>query len=360
MNMQRFREALRQGCADPHAACCYHKKDSEAPDYQPMADASVQAANISSQLGREQMAQARELHDETMTMSRPLIEAQTRLSEQSIEQGNDYYNYMVSRQRPVEDSLNRDAMGYDGVEDRASRAAILDEQNRTYALNEDARGLITGGDTGVYNARQQDIEESVGRALADSRSGQSAATNQMVRQALRYGWSPEKIAAMAGNQGLAQASQQAAAANGTRQAAIQNARGMMGMDYDMRNANSAFRTSSLMSDRNLQQSDSAREWARRLDVAGLYRGLPNASQGAYGMALGAGNSAIQNQMAPGQAMMGQNQGAMNTIMQGQGQRIQGLGSILGSQTSMAGANAEGNGAMTGAAIGAVATVGVAI
>lgn len=57
-------------------------------------------------------------------------------------------------------------------------------------------------------------------------------------------------------------------------------------------------------------------WAKRLDAAGLGRGLSGASTGAYGVAGSLGNSAVQNTMAPGiAAMNGMNQGN-NRIMSG--------------------------------------------
>lgn len=402
----KFHQLMHQG--GQWAATVLWKKDSEAPDYGPMAQASVEAANIADRLGRDQMAQARQLHDETMALARPVIDQQIRLSEQQIRQGDDYYNYMVSRQRPVEDSLQRQVFsGWEDGQNAAERQYIWDAQQqaaaeadngraniynayntmltnadnsrqnimaRSAALNDQnaaERALITGGDTGIYNARQADIEDSVGRAVADARSGQASATNQMIRQAARYGFSPERMAALAGQNGLAQASQQAAAANSTRQAGIDRSRALMGEGYNMRNASEAQMLNAMMNDRTMQMdqgaqniqnymnqrqmgmesanmranammtsrnnrlSDNARSWAQRLDVAGLYRNLPGASQAAYGLSGQLGNSAIQNQMAPGNAMMSQNQGAMGTIMQGQGLKVQGMGNVLNAQTNFA-------------------------
>jgi hypothetical protein len=395
MDLSRIREAMRQGCVDPYASTRYYKKDSEAPNYQPVADASAQSAALASQLGQEQLAEAKRQYDLNMQVAKPVIDAELATMRQTQAQGADYYNYMVSQQRPIEQALNQSVLNYNGRQDQSeirdisnryqagqrdmelARRNILSFEQNTYNQNNRERALLTGGDTGIYNARQQDIEESVGRALADTRSGQASTTNQMIRQALRYGWSPDRLASIAGSQGLAMASQQAAAANGTRQAGIQNARALMGTAYEMRNAsdnamlaglvnNRAMQTEGnqygiqgAMTARNLRQSDSAREWARRLDVAGLYRGLPGASQGAYGLATAAGNSAVQNQMAPSSAMMTQNQNAFGTIMQGQQQQLQGLTGIMNSQTQMAGANAAGQGSMTGSVIGAAGTMAAA-
>lgn len=319
-----FAHLMHQGCAGSWAANVLWKKDSDAPDYTPMANASAEAAQISAQLGREQMAQAQSQYDQNMAVAKPVVAKQLELMDQAKAQGDDYYNYLTSRQRPVEDALNAEAMN-----------------NPTAAQDAADRELITGGDTGVYEARKGDIEDSVGRALADARSGQAATTNQMIRQAARYGYSPEKLAAMASAQGLGMASQQAAAANGTRQAGIDKAREQLTSNYSLRKA------------------QEATAWGKKMDTAGLYRGLVGASQGSYGLAGQMGSSAVSNQMQPGNQLLGANQGAAGTIMQGQGQRIQGLGSVLNSQTQMAGIDAQ-SGSATMGMVGSVAGLAGAV
>lgn len=355
-----FAHLMHQGCASRWEASVLWKKDSDAPDYTPMANASVEAAQIADRLGRDQMTQAKQLHDETMAVATPVVNKQLELMDQAKTQGDDYYNYMVSRQRPVEDALNGEAMANaSAAQDAADRAKVLGLVDANAAQDDAERALITGGDTGVYEARKGDIEESVGRALADARSGQAATTNQMIRQAARYGYSPEKLASMAGAQGLGMASQQAAAANSTRQAGIQNARQLMGASYDMRNTTNANRIAGVVNDRSMRVADDAKSWGKKMDVAGLYRGLVGASQGSYGLAGQMGTSAVGNQMQPGNQLLGANQGAAGTIMQGQGQRIQGLGSVLNSQTQMAGINAQSGDATMGA-IGSVAGLAGAV
>ena len=74
-------------------------------------------------------------------------------------------------------------------------------------------------------------------------------------------------------------------------------------------------------------------YARKLDAAGLGRGLAGASTAAYGGATAAGTSAGNMYMAPGnQYMAGLTSGA-NTIGSGQQMMLGGYGNILQSQTS---------------------------
>jgi hypothetical protein len=90
-----------------------------------------------------------------------------------------------------------------------------------------------------------------------------------------------------------------------------------------------------------------------MDVAGLYRGLTGASTGAYQTGINAGNSAMANQMAPGQGLMtGMAQGA-GMQQTGMGQQIQGQTGVLGAQTSYA--NSQNSGGGLGAVLGVVGT-----
>lgn len=74
-------------------------------------------------------------------------------------------------------------------------------------------------------------------------------------------------------------------------------------------------------------------YARKLDAAGLGRGLAGASAAAYGGASGAGSMAGQNAQSAGQNYMGNMAIGAGTIGSGQQMGISGLSSILNNQTS---------------------------
>jgi len=208
--------------------------------------------------------------------------------------------------------------------------------------------LYTGGNGGIYNRYGRDIENDVGTAVADARTGQTSALNTAARQAMRYGVSvPTSVAGVSSTQ----ASQIAGAANTTRNNSIANYRNLVGQGIGLKDG--AFKTSqsatadsmgraeaASMAGRNMRVQDDSLDWAKQLDVTGMARGMPGASQGAYGVAVGAGNSAMQNQMAPGQALIGAMGQSNNTTMQGQQIGMQGLTGVLNAQTSYANANAN--------------------
>ena len=259
-----------------------------APDYGPTAAASEHAAVLGKELGDAQLAESTRQYNDNMKVAAPIVDAQLGMMTAQQAQGDDYYDYMVKNQRPVESALNTEAM---------------------------AAGS------------QSKQDEASDKAQADTLNGYTRSLNIAARQGLRYGFSPEKLAAQAGTQAGSQATALATAANGAR------------------------------------TKEKELGFAKKMDVAGLYRGLAGASTGAYGSAAAAGNSANSNQMAPGQALMGGMAQGANMQQTGMGQNLQGNLGILQSQGSVysagqqaaAGASA-GQGQMVGAGLGIAAAM----
>ena len=330
------------------------------PDYTPVANASREAAEISARLGREQLDESRRQFEQNMAVARPVVDAQLEVMRQGIRQGDDYYEYGKSF-RPLEQQMMREAgAGTEGA-NTAERNALLQQsltdaqtlRDRTSAFEGRARAdidLATGGNAGIVNRFGADIENDVGTAVADARTGQTQALNTALRQAMRFGMSVPANAQALTNQNAAQL---AAAANNTRTNSINNYRNLVaqgiGLNRDTFATGQATTTDAMNmanqargANRNMRIQDQSLDWARRLDVTGMARGMPGASQGAYGVAVGAGNSATQNQMAPGQALVGAMGQANNTTMQGRQLAMQGLTGILNNQTSFAGTVAKAN------------------
>lgn len=357
--------------------------DSPAPpDYTPVANASKEAAEISAALGREQLAEAQRQYDNNMAVAQPVVNAQLDVMRQGIQQGNDYYEYGKSF-RPLEQQMAAEAaagtQGQNaGDREAMTQQALADAQtlrNRTADFEGRARSdidLATGGNAGIVSRYGADIDNDVNTAVADARAGQTGALNTAMRQAMRYGMTVPSNAQALTNQNAAQL---AAAANNTRTNSINNYRNLVaqgiGLNRDAFATGQAATTDAMNmanqargANRNMKIQDQSLDWARKLDVTGMARGMPGASQGAYGVAVGAGNSATQNQMAPGQALVGAMGQSNATRMQGQQIAMQGLNGILGAQTSYANANAGGGdtfgsllGGIGGAAAG-LAKIGV--
>lgn len=237
-----------------------------------------------------------------------------------------------------------------------ARSAQLTDPSLVDAAYSDLQSAQTANDQSIYDRNRDSIEYGVGNAVADARSGYASSINQALRQGMRYGYSPARLAAMAGSSAASNASQQAAAANAARTTGIANTRNQM-----IAGAGTGVSRASTLRNSGLQ--DKSLRWAKQMDVTGMARGMPGASAGAYSLANSAGNSAVQNQIAPGAAYMPAMASANGTIMQGQGMQIQGLGSALNSQTSIydanlasAASNRSGTMGLLGAGLGAAATI----
>lgn len=103
---------------------------------------------------------------------------------------------------------------------------------------------------------------------------------------------------------------------------------------------------------NARRQAEATGYARKLDVAGLGRGLSGASTAAYGMSVGAGSAAGASAAQPGgQYMTGMAQGGA-TSQGGYGLGVQGYGNILSNQTNAFNTGLNARGEMFGAALGA--------
>jgi len=245
------------GIFDCDCAC------AAAPDYSSLANASTQAAAISDALGREQIAEAKRQYDLTRETTKPIIDAQTKLMEQSYQQGVQNYNTFQNEGRPIQQLLRDEALGV------------------TSAI------------------KQRQMNEASAQAIADSRQGTTQQMNQLIRQGARYGWSPAKLASLGTSAAVAGAQSQVASSNAARTQAGDKYYGKLG------------------------------------DVYNTYAGLGSSAPTFYQAGTTAGNSAAgtQQQNAAGY-LNGLNAGT-NTIQQGLGMQLSGLGNVLSSQTSYA-------------------------
>lgn len=406
-------------------------------------------------LGKDQLAETKRQYDQSYAVSKSVADKQLELMDQAKTQGDDYYNYMVSKQRPIEDALNAQALKDTSVADKASRDGILQAglnaaantagragQMRTDVdaivreavnyvttqANEVASGAAQNasavrasanafygqqnkdidtyklGNQGIQDLYRADIDADVNNAVADARAGQAQATNSAVRQALRYGISmPAATSALTTSQAQAIAS----AANGTRNASTDKYRGLIadgigmrqnafgasstaisnanaaeasaaaaalaaknsvvaqglgsivdsiGTSTNMANLSDSQKVAALSANRDMGIQDTSKDWAKKLDVAGLYRGLPGASSGAYSNATAAGNSAVANTIAPSQSYNTGAAQAAGTIGSGYQMPINGLGGALNSQTSIYNNSMQAKSAETGAMYGAAGSV----
>lgn len=365
-----------------------------------------------------------------------IVDSQNQIINNGQQQVKDAATGMTTAIDGTASGLKTDANGYADKMTAAAMAAaggIGANMERYGGEVSKAVDLYTAGNSGIIEKYGKDIEEDVGRAVSDARAGQSQATNQAIRQAIRYG---VNLPDAAEGTTLGQAQMLAGAANGTRVASTNNYRDIVGKSVGMRqalldtsinaasqqagieaqaamaggqmkmagasdaahmtasgvtaaagmNANAAATAAGMKSgaaasaeeaktlannqalglkaasidktaniaamDRDMVRQDEATNLAKKMDVAGLYSGMPGAGTGAYSMANNAGSSAVGNQTTTsGQYLQGMNAGT-GTIMNGRSLAQSGLGAVLNSQTSVYSAGSQSDGTM-----GAIGTIG---
>lgn len=101
---------------------------------------------------------------------------------------------------------------------------------------------------------------------------------------------------------------------------------------------------------NARKGADALGWAKRMDVVGLGRNLPGASNGAYNTAVSAGNSAAANGITPGTNYVAGMNTANNTIMAGRG--------LITNAANIANSNANATANSANAAFGNVVGTGI--
>jgi hypothetical protein len=263
------------------------KKNTAAPDYTPLANASAAAADKMSALGEKQLAFSQQQYDDNAPLMKDIATQQKLAMEQQLAQGKDYYDYQKDTYRPVEKGIVSDALAFD-----------TDAYRNQLATK-------AAADSGLAFGRTRQANE---RAMAS------------------MGINPNsgRFQGIAGQSALGQAAARAGAMTGARERAQQTG------------------------------------YARKLDAAGLGRGLSGASTAAYGSAVGAGGQAAGTYGLAGQQhMAGMAQGA-GTIGSGLNMQLSGLGNVLNSQTEMA-VNAADNSFLgnVGGIMGGAASMGKA-
>lgn len=257
--------------------------------------------------------------------------AGTPRSEQLLRQADDF------AARKYQDAAAAQRTKEQGVIDEQ---AGLDQQGRLgiQSAQQGLRSIAEANDQDIYNRNAGDIEAGVGSAISDARTGYSNAVGQSLREGMRYGFAPGRLSAMANSGALSNAQQQATMANAARQQGIQNTRGRLtsGAQLGLESAttNQGLRQQDFARNRGYNTQDKSIQWAKQLDSIGMGKGMPGASQGAYSLANQSGNSAVGNQMQPSNQLLGSMAQGASTIGQGRSLYQQGLGSILGAQTSM--------------------------
>lgn len=87
-------------------------KSVDTPDYESVASASNYAANLSYQLGQDQIQFYKDAYNELSPLYKDITTTQLAVQNESLKQGREYYDYLKNTYRPLEQQLVADAQSY--------------------------------------------------------------------------------------------------------------------------------------------------------------------------------------------------------------------------------------------------------
>lgn len=162
-------------------------KSQAAPDYSALAAASERSAEIMTGLGREQLDFARQQYAELKPLAQQISDAQVAAQQQTMQQGQEYYDYMKSTFRPIEQGLVQRANEFNTDayrEQLASQAAAA--AGRAFGTTQ-AAGMRAAASMGVNpnSGRFAGIQAQGQLGLAAQRAGAMTGARQQA-EALGY------------------------------------------------------------------------------------------------------------------------------------------------------------------------------
>lgn len=149
---------------------------------QGLASSSDYAANLSYQLGQDQLAFEKRQYDELMPLARQVSASQIAAQDEQMRQARDYYNYQTGTFRPLEQGLVADATRFstEGYREQlAAQAAAA--AGRAFGVTQDAasraaaaRGVNPNSGAGLAMQSQNMLGLSAQRAAAMTGARQQA------------------------------------------------------------------------------------------------------------------------------------------------------------------------------------------
>jgi hypothetical protein len=160
------------------------KKNTAAPDYSDLANASKGSAQLMEGLGRDQLAFSKKQYEENAPLLQEIGTAQKDSMAQQMQQGKEYYSYLKDTYRPVEKGLVADAQSFDTDAYRNALAtkAAADTGlafNRTRQANE--RAMASMG-VNPASGRYMGMTQQAGLSQAATRAGAMTGTRAQAQQ----------------------------------------------------------------------------------------------------------------------------------------------------------------------------------
>lgn len=277
--------------------------------------AANQSAQLSYQLGQQQLAQAQAQYNAMAPYQQQVMSADAAAQNAQNAQSQQYFNLWQQNAPQATAQLQQ----------QTAQAAAQSQAGVQALASNPYLQTMTGSDAQVYAQNQGQINPMVDNAVADARGLTTQNMNQVMRMGMRYGMSPNAAMMNAGSLGIGAASNEVAAANGALQTGLSNVRNQASTGY-----NAAVQNYGLGTAANQQAINNS------MGLLNSYRGLPANSSQATSVATNAGTNAINTGNSVNSVLNNATNQSNNTMMQGQQIQMNGLGNALRGATSLAG------------------------
>jgi hypothetical protein len=160
--------------------CC---SSPSPPDYEPLAAASKESAEIMAGLGREQLAFSKQQYEDFLPFAKEIANQQTAAQTEQLRQGREYYDYQTRTFRPLERGLVQQA-----------------QQFNTEAYREQLAGQAAADAARAFGVTQAAGERSLASMGVNPASGRFAG----LQNQNQLGLAAQRAAAMTGGRQAAE------------------------------------------------------------------------------------------------------------------------------------------------------------
>lgn len=156
-------------------------KTPAAPDYTPVAKANEKAADLSFELGQDQLDWAKDTYNQYWPYVQDYLSAQTATTDENRDRANDYYDYYLDTYQPIETKYADTALNYATPERTEQRAAtaMADVTNQYEAQRRSALANLEsyGIDPSQTRYGALDLSSRVQQAAATAAAGTKSRLN---------------------------------------------------------------------------------------------------------------------------------------------------------------------------------------
>jgi hypothetical protein len=150
------------------------KKNTAAPDYTPLANASNAANERMSQLGQDQLDFSKKQYEQNNPLMQDIARKQGLAMDQQMAQGKDYFDYNKSTFRPLEQQMVADAQNFDtdamrnqlATKAAADSSMAFGQQNQANERRMASMGVNPNSGRFQGMAQQSGLMQSANRAGA--------------------------------------------------------------------------------------------------------------------------------------------------------------------------------------------------